>query len=364
MKRVLFVATVVQKHIKVFHLPYLDMFRQAGYETWVAAANDTGADVDLPCCDRYAEIGFRRNPFHPANIGAFFKLRRLINTNDFDLIHCHTPVGGVLGRLAAAKARRQGTKVIYTAHGFHFYKGAPLVNWLIFYPAEKLCAPLTDLLITINREDYELARRKLRAKRVEYVPGVGVDLSRFTPSIPDREATRRTLGIPETAPLILSVGELNPNKNHETVIRAMTDIDAYYIIAGAGDRQQHLQQVIDGLGLGSRVRLLGYRTDIAELCRAADLYVLPSYREGLNLSLMEAMASRLPVACSRIRGNTDLIFPEGGVTFDPHSLQECRAAISRILKGGLPQAGKYNEQKIGEFSLDRVGGIMRDLYGL
>ena len=132
MKKVLFVATVVQKHIKVFHTPYLEMFRQAGYETFVAAANDTGGEVNLPCCDRYVEIGFRRNPFHPANIGAFFRLKRLIDSEHFDLIHCHTPVGGVLGRLAAARSRRQGTKVLYTAHGFHFYKGAPLINWLIY----------------------------------------------------------------------------------------------------------------------------------------------------------------------------------------------------------------------------------------
>ncbi len=364
MKKVLFVATVVQKHIKVFHTPYLEMFRQAGYETFVAAANDTGGEVCLPCCDRYVEIGFRRNPFHPANIGAFFRLKRLIDSEHFDLIHCHTPVGGVLGRLAAARSRRQGTKVLYTAHGFHFYKGAPLINWLIYYPIEKLCALLTDLLITINREDFELARTKFRAKRVEYVPGVGVDMNRFTPSKEGRGQMREALGIPESAKVLLSVGELNANKNHETVIRAIADTDVYYIIAGAGDRQNRLQQLIDETGLGGRVRLLGYRSDIAELCRAADVYALPSLREGLNLSLMEAMASGLPVVCSRIRGNVDLIDPEGGVMFDPRSARECRQAIQAVLSGDMPRMGRHNLDKVREFSAERVGGIMRDLYGL
>ena len=364
MKKVLFVATVVQKHIKVFHTPYLEMFRQAGYETFVAAANDTGGEVCLPCCDRYVEIAFRRNPFHPANIGAFFRLRRLINSENFDLIHCHTPVGGVLGRLAAAKARRRGTKVLYTAHGFHFYKGAPLINWLLYYPVEKLCARLTDLLITINREDYALARAKFGAKRVEYVPGVGVDLGRFTPSREGRAELREALGIPESAKVILSVGELNANKNHETVIRAIADTELYYISAGAGDRQARLQRLIDELVPGGRVKLLGYRSDIAALCRAADVYALPSLREGLNLSLMEAMACALPVVCSRIRGNVDLIDPEGGVMFDPRSAVECRQAIEALLSGDMPRMGRYNLSKIKDFSAERVSGIMRDLYGL
>ncbi len=364
MKKVLFVATVVQKHIKVFHTPYLEMFGQAGYETFVAAANDTGGEVNLPCCGRYVEIGFRRNPFHPANIGAFFRLKRLINSEQFDLIHCHTPVGGVLGRLAAAKARRRGTKVLYTAHGFHFYKGAPLINWLIYYPIEKLCARLTDLLITINREDFELACAKLRAKRVEYVPGVGVDMSSFTPSKEGRGQMREALGVPESATVLLSVGELNANKNHETVIRAIADTDVYYIIAGAGDRQTRLQQLIDETGLSSRVKLLGYRSDIAELCRAADVYALPSLREGLNLSLMEAMACALPVVCSRIRGNVDLIDPEGGVMFDPRSARECRQAIQAVMGGDMPRMGRHNLDKVREFSAERVSGIMRDLYGL
>ena len=368
MKKVLFVATVVQKHIKVFHIPFLQMFRQAGYETYVAAANDTDGAVSIPWCDRYVEIGFRRSPFHPANIGAFFRLRRLINSQHFDISHCHTPVGGVLGRLASAKARRRGAKVIYTAHGFHFYRGAPFLNWLLFYPVEKLCAPLTDLLITINRQDYELARRRLGAKRVEYVPGVGVDTDKFGKDASTkariRAEKRRELGIPDDAKVILSVGELNANKNHETAIRAVSDMDVYYLIAGEGGLYHRLRGLIDGLQLEKRVRLLGYRSDIAELHAAADMYLLPSYREGLNLSVMEAMASGLPIACSRIRGNTDLTDPQGGVLFDPDSPQQCKAAIVQVLSGSPAGAGEYNRDKIASFSKEKVCGIMKELYGL
>ena len=281
----------------------------------------------------------------------------------YEIIHCHTPIAAFCTRLACRTLRKNGTRVFYTAHGFHFYKGAPLKNWLFFYTAEKLCAKMTDVLITINQEDYALAQKKLKAKRVAYVPGVGIDLEKFSACSVDKKAKREELGIPEDAKLLLSVGELNENKNHETVIRSIADMkDTHYIIAGDGKRKEKLMSVIEELGLSERVKLLGRRNDIAELCKVSDVFVFPSFREGLSLALMEAMACGLPCAVSEIRGNIDLIDENGGTLFDPHSVQSCKDRLEELFGGDLKKTGEYNAEKVKKFSLDNVNKEMKKLY--
>ena len=186
-KKVLFVATVVKTHMMQFHIPYLKMFQEMGWETAVASRNDyeNPEDCKIPYCDTYYDIPFERLPWKPKNIQSYKMLKKIIDEGSYDIIHCHTPVGAMIARLAALSARKKGTKVIYTAHGFHFFKGAPLVNWLLFYPAEWLLAPVTDVLITINKEDHARALKQLHAKRIEYVPGVGIHTEKF------RELTRQ-----------------------------------------------------------------------------------------------------------------------------------------------------------------------------
>ncbi len=312
-------------------------------------------------CSVY-QIDTSRSPLSKGNLTAIRQIKDLVNTNQYDIVHCHTPVAAMCTRLACRKARKNGTKVFYTAHGFHFFKGAPKKNWLLYYPVEKYCARFTDVLITINQEDYEFAKKKLKAKKIEYVPGVGIDLNKFSSVKTDKVAKRVELGIPSDAKLLLSVGELNQNKNHETVIRAIADTDAYYIIAGEGRLNHHLQSVIAELNLQERVRLLGYRRDVSELCSAADVYVFPSFREGLSVSLMEAMASGLPIVCSKIRGNVDLVDTNGGALFDPHSIVECKAAIENVKSQKDNTMGLYNVEKIKKFGLDNVLRIMNKLY--
>lgn len=365
MKKVLFVATVVQKHINVFHLPFLKLFQNEGCRTYVAAANDTDSeDVTVPYCDEYVEIDFKRNPLHPGNISAYLKLKKLINSNEFDIIHCHTPVGGLLGRLAAIKARKKGTKVFYTAHGFHFYKGASFKNWFFYYPVEKFCSYFTDVLITINHDDFSLAKKRMKSKQVSYVPGVGVDISKFDITV-NRNIKRREIGVPEDAIVLLSVGELNENKNHQIVVRALAKLDnsnIHYVIAGIGDKKDYLLNLAEELGVSKQLHLLGYRKDIAELNRSADLFCFPSFREGLSLSLMEAMASSLPVACSRIRGNTELIEANGGILFEPNSVDSCYRAVRDILAGNYRQMGENNKEKVQRFSIDNVVKEMKSIY--
>ena len=330
------------------------------------ATNTT--DSKVPECYRnwhckIYRIDTSRSPFSTGNIKAVRQIRDIVRENGYDIVHCHTPIASICTRLACRKARKHGTKVIYTAHGFHFYKGAPLKNWLLFYPAEKLCAHFTDTLITINQEDYNLARKKMKAKSVEYVPGVGVDTSKFANVEIDRDKKRQELDIPVDKKLLISVGELNENKNHETVIRALQDIkDVCYIVVGKGDKQQMLEKLIDDLDMSDRVFLLGYRQDIGELLKMSDLFVFPSYREGLSVSVMEAMSSGLPVVCSDIRGNCDLIDENGGVLFDPHNVEDCKKAIIKALNSSLDAMGKHNQIKTGDFDLKKVHEKMNDIY--
>lgn len=320
MKKALFVATVVKTHIMEFHIPYLRMLKEMGWETAVAARNDyeNPADCVIPYCDHYYDICFERNPAKPGNLKAYADLKRIIDEGKYDVVHCHTPVGAMLTRLAARHARKCGTKVFYTAHGFHFYKGASAVNWLLYYPAERLLARDTDVLITINREDNQRAQ-KFSAGKVCYVPGVGIDLKKFRATDAARRECRSRIsaefGIPEDAVILLSVGEVNKNKNHRLAIEALGMVQGkkiYYFVCGRGPLSEELKALAIQNGLRNRFILTGYRDDVADFYRAADIFIFPSLREGLPVSVMEAMACGLPVICSPIRGNTDLV--EDGVS--------------------------------------------------
>lgn len=371
MKKAL-VITSVASMVDQFLLPSIGLLQELGCEVHVACNFEKGST----CSDRriavlkkeleerqvsYFQIDFARNVLKVTeNIRAYLQVKQLLSENRYDLVHCHSPVGGLLTRLAGRKSRKQGTKILYTAHGFHFYKGAPLKNWLFYYPVEKICAAFTDVLITINREDYAFARKKMKAARVEYIPGVGIDLEKFGNIAVDRTAKRRAVGVPENGMLLFSVGELNLNKNHEVVIRAIAGMDVYYAIAGKGNLQERLQHAIDELGMTDRVRLLGFREDIAELYKAADVFVFPSLREGLSVAMTEAMASGLPVACSAIRGNVDLVDGNGGALFDPRKVESCTAAIKQVL--AMPDAGAYNGDKAKRFGVDSVNRRLSEIY--
>lgn len=369
MKKVLFVATVAHAHICVFHIPFLKMLKEQGYETYVAAHNDyLGDNADIPYCDYYYDLPFERSPFKVRNIKAYKELKKLIDNNEFDIIHCHTPVGGIIGRLAARKARKKGTKVMYTAHGFHFYRGAPLKNWLLYYPAEKICARMTDVLITINREDYALAQKKMKAKRIEYIPGIGVDTSKFSNVTIDKYQKRASINIPQDAFLLLSVGELNKNKNHETVIRALAslkDENIHYCIAGRGSLQSYLEELAKKLGVETQVHMLGFRTDIAELLHIADVFVFPSLREGLGLAAVEAMSAALPLILSDNRGSRD--YAEHGVNAlicNATDVTDFENSINMLLKDGSARElmSSNNIRRALDFDINKVCNKMNNIY--
>lgn len=369
-KRVLYVATVVKTHIMHFHIPYLKMFKELGWHTAVAARNDyeVASECSIPYCDEYYDVKFERSPLKWGNVKAYRKLKQIIDAGEFDIVHCHTPVAAILTRLAAKNARKRRTKVFYTAHGFHFFKGAPLKNWLIYFPVEWLCSFMTDTLITINKEDYMLAKRWMKALHNEYVPGVGIDLSKHQDDQLARTKICKELGINENATMLLSVGELIDRKNHQFVIRALRECaserNIHYLIAGSGIRQEMLESLAIENGVADSVHFLGYRTDVSNLYSAADVFVFPSYQEGLSVSLMEAMSHKLPCIVSKIRGNVDLINDNGGCLFDPHSIISFRRALIDILNCDVDKMGQYNYERVKKYSLDNVMEQMKRIYGV
>ena len=359
MKRVLFTAKVVKLHINVFHLPLLRLFKDAGWETAVAAKNDYDPKEAcvIPSCDHFYDIDFDRNVFSIKSFRLYRQLKDVIKTGDYDIIHTHTPIVSAFTRVAA---RKTGARVIYTAHGFHFFKGAPLRNWLLYYPVEKLCSRWTDLLITINQEDYELAERKFHAQKVEMVPGVGIDRKRFLNTVVDRLEKRKEIGVPKDAFVLFSAGELVKNKNHETVIKALAaleDPSIHYVIAGEGELKQDLQKLAGSLGIGANVHLIGYRKDMAELYKTVDLVIHPSLREGLPVVVMEAMASGTNTIASSVRGNRDLL-PKDHL-FDCKDVEGIMKKV-RDCRQGLIAPVMLSE----EYSIEKVQERMRELYGI
>ena len=372
MKKVLFVATVVKTHIMEFHIPYLKMFKEMGWETAVAARNDYENQVDcvIPYCDHYYDVPFERNPLKPGNLKAYKSLKQVIDESAYDIIHCHTPVGAMLTRLAAKQARRRRTKLFYTAHGFHFYKGAPFINWILYYPVEKWLSRYTDVLITINTEDYERAK-SFKAGKVFYVPGVGIDLKKFNVGCVDKKSKRKEIGVQLDDFVLLSVGELISRKNHEVVIRAMEVLKQdrklehlEYVICGRGTYEPELKKLAVELKVADHVHFLGYRSDICEICNCSDLFIFMSRQEGLPVALMEAMACGLPIVCSNIRGNKDLI--DDGVTglISDNTPEGVARAIDKLrndnsLRERLALAAL---QKVKQFDLRSIVEEMKKVY--
>ena len=360
MAKVLFVATVVKTHIMEFHIPYLKLFKDKGWQTAVAAKNDydNPDDCKIPYCDEYFDLPFERTPIKFNNIKTYFALKKIIDKGNYDIIHCHTPMGGCIARIASKKARKKGTKVVYTAHGFHFYNGAPFINWFIYYPIERWLASKTDVIITINKEDYNRAR-SFNAKKVVYLPGVGIETKKFSKSQNYNINLKKELGIPNDKTVLLSVGELNKNKNHRVIIEALTHLnDCYYVICGRGPLLNEYLQLAETLGVKDRLIMTGYRNDVELFYKMADIFVFPSFREGLPIAVLEAMAAGLPIVASNIRGNRDLITngENGFLVPKPNSREGFVDAIRKAKDLTI------NKELISKYDIRNVLNLINDIY--
>lgn len=370
--KVLFISNIANK-VGSFSVASIAAARRNGLEFYYAA-NWSNATYEQRLADEkkyginLVHIDLERSPYSIKNYKAYKQLVNFINKEKIDYIHCNTPVGGMLGRLAGKKCKVK--KVIYQVHGFHFYEGAPKKNWLIYYPIEKYLAKLTDAIITINKDDYKYAKSfDLRNNgSAYYVPGVGIDLAGYSDDSLLRKKMRQELQLKSSDYAIISVGELNDNKNNKVIIKAIAKLkklSIHYYLCGLGACEDDLKRLATELNVINQVHFLGYRTDVVDVLQAFDAFVLPSYREGLSRSLMEAMASGLPCIVSDIRGNSDLINNGiGGYLVKPDDVNGFSAAISSIMESPVLrlEMKENNLAKIKNYSLEVVIDKLSDIY--
>lgn len=367
MKRLLLTCTDLMA--LQFLVPHVKYLSQNDF-TVELACSDVGGRLDelrdeLHGIAKVHTVRLVRSPFSPGNLNGYKDLKKLINSQHWDIIWTNEPVMGVMTRLAARKARHSGTNVIYMAHGFHFYKGAPKFNWLIYYPVEKFCSRFCDMIITINNEDYQRAKT-FHAERVEKINGIGVDLEKFAPNDDIRTAKRSELGLDENDIMLFNVGELTRRKNQHVIIEALNqlkDSNIKLFICGRGESEAALKAMVDDFGLGDSIHFLGYRRDINELCCAADIFVFTSLQEGLPRALMEAMANGKAVVCSDIRGNTDLIDNEKGGFVVPNEPTEVAKAV-KVLRASnklREEMGNYNMTAVCAFNDSTATEVLHSL---
>lgn len=360
MKKVLFTATV-DSHILHFHIPYLKWFKEQGYEVHVA----TNGNKEIPYCDVKHVVSFERKPFKANNLRAIKQLKKIINEEKFNIIHCHTPMGSVVTRIAAMKARKKyNTKVIYTAHGFHFFKGAPLINWMVFYPVEKWLSNYTDCLITINKEDYNLANNKFKAKQIELVNGVGVDKNKFNfeMSTEEKHDLRKKLGLKDDDFVMTIVGELNKNKNQIMAIETMRkltkkDNKIKLLLVGTGELEEYYKNKVKEYDLEGNVIFAGYRKDIPKLLKISNCLLSISLREGLPVNVMEAKINLTPVIATKCRGNIDLIENQKDGLIIENNSEELEDAIFKIKKGF-----SIKSNDISKIEMQEVESRMFEIY--
>lgn len=382
MKKALQLASVASM-IDQFTMPNIRILQSLGYQVDVAANFTNPGTITI---ERAIELKKKLHDMQvrvfdiaiPRSLNlinivlAYKNISDLLNSESYSLLHCHSPIGGVIARQAARRKRKDDLKVIYTAHGFHFYNGAPLKNWMIYYPIEKYYSRYTDVLITINNEDYKCAKKNFHANRIVKIPGVGVDTEKFAGCVIDRKVKRKELSLNEDDFVLLSVGELSERKNQKVVIDALNKMkengkigNIVYLMVGKGDLENEFKSLVTKVGLECHVKFLGFRTDIDELCKTVDCFVHPSIREGLGIAPLEAMAAGLPLISANVNGIKD--YTENGVTgccLDPLNVEDMIEAIEMMHdnKNFRDNCAMNNYNVAKKYDIRETNDIMLDIY--
>lgn len=356
--KILFVASIY-RHFTAFHLPYIQYFQEQGFEVWAAG---TGID-DRAILEKHnvkcIDIPFSRSPFNKQNIIAYQQLKSLFSSETFEIVHVHTPVTSLLTRFAFRKSHKG--KLIYTAHGFHFYEGAPKQNWLVYFGAEKIAAKWTDHLITINEEDFKNAHKLIPSEKISYVHGVGVEVTSTSFTEDEKERLREQLGLSNEAVVITCVAELNTNKNHQFLLRNWQSLkqkcpQLELLIVGTGELGDELKNYVQKEQL-SGIHFLGFRRDVPSLLQISDIVTLLSHREGLPKSIMEAMVEAIPCVVTNTRGLRDLIkSDENGFVVNHEDNQALLTAFIKLAQSAelREQMGKRTRQLVEPFLMDKV----------
>lgn len=367
-KRILITSTDLM--MIQFLVPHVINLADNGYEIEIACSNVGGKIEQIKerlknTVKKIHVVKLARNPFTLRNFKGYKEMKQIINNGDYDIIWTNEPVMGVVTRLAAKLARRRGTKVLYMVHGFHFFTGAPIINWLIYYPVEKIMAKYADMIVTVNHEDYKRAR-SMNVKRVEYIHGIGINTDRLSAENNSVDI-RKELGLSSEDFLIISVGELNKNKNQKTIIKALAQIKdpaIHYLLCGKGNQLESLKKQVIAEGLEKQIHFLGYRTDVLDICRQADVYVMPSYREGLPVASLEAMYCGLPLLTSNIRGLVDVMENESsGYMYSPDDYNGFADGLCKLLADPelRKKMGKRNQEYVKQYCINATQKEVLDL---
>lgn len=366
-KRILYVATS-DIHLKTFHVPYLEWLSTEGHKVEIAAEQRGGYAFDS--VTRAHWMPFPRRLISIQNMKTYYRLKALIDAGNYDLIHCHTPIPSALTRLAARGWRKKGGKLLYTAHGFHFYEGAPLKNWLIYYSAEKALSSITDAIITINSEDYNRARSEFSSEVLQ-IPGVGVETNCFQPkSNSIRRKFRKQLGLEEDDFVLLYAAEFIPRKNHKFLMKAVSKLrwkipKLKLLFAGQGTLFEECKAYSATENLSDIIKFLGFRRDLPNIAAVADIGVSSSRHEGLGLALVEQMLCEVPVVASDDRGHREFVINgKTGFLFAQNDQEGfcahvCNLYRNRELRKTLGEAARL---KALEFSIEEALGNMKEIY--
>lgn len=362
-QKVLFTASTYS-HIVNFHLPYLQWFRQQGWEVHAACG---GAPQPIPFANRVIHLPLEKSMGSPKNFQAAGLLRRIIRREGYHLLSTHTALAAFFTRLALAGFRERPA-VVNMVHGYLFDQDTPALKRRLLLAAERMTAPQTDLLLTMNRWDYEAAQKYRLGGSVVHIPGVGVDFSRFD-RLPDtvRQEMREEYGFsPDTFALIYGA-EFSRRKSQETLIRAMAELpeNIVLILAGDGALRADCRALSERLGLGERVLFPGHIRDMTRWYAMADAAVSSSRSEGLPFNVMEAMYVGLPVAASAVKGHVDLIREdETGLLFPYGDISACAAAIRRLREDPLlrQELARRARENVMDYRLDRVFPLVVEQY--
>lgn len=360
MKKILFAANMESFYTK-FLIPQLKYFKENGYEVHIASKRE---GLEIPWCDKNFDVNFARGFNLKENIESYKQMKKILTENEYDIISCHTPFGGAITRLAARNCKLKNTKIVYMAHGFHFYKGCGLLNWLLFYTAEKYLAKFTDAVITINMEDYEIAKKKFKTD-VKYVPGVGLDTEKFNFKMTSAEKIelRKSLGLKKDDFVMIYAAELLPRKRQEWLIHSLEKLlkenpNYHVLLPGKDSVNGKYHELAKSLGLSEQIHFLGFRSDIPKLLNISDIAISTSKQEGLPVNIMEAIYCNLPVVATDCRGNRDLI-KNGKNGFvvsidDKEEFSKKIAYYAKLDKSKKEKIKEYNKKFVEKFLLENV----------
>lgn len=322
------------------------MFKDNGYKTYVI----TNSDGKIDYCDKKIKLDFKRNPFSLKNIKALFKLRKIVKKENFDIISCHTPMGGFLGRGCLIK-QKLNTKVFYIAHGFHFYKGSKKINWLIYYNIEKYLSKYSDCVITMNMEDYNLALNKFKCD-VYKIDGIGLSLDRLNVSDKDLKSKLKL----DDYFVVSYIAEISKRKNQIPLVKKLNKIDL---------EKEKIKVLLIGDSIiknfdkkikNDNIIYLNFKKNIGDYLNMSDLIITSSLQEGLPLCVLEAMYFNKYIIGLNIRGNKDLINNKNGKLVN--NIDEL---IKEMIKYKNNKKTKINNN-MNKYKIENITKELKDIY--